>query len=106
MPVNGSYDIMWTTVKMGNGVLVAIGGGWNLPPSYPNYCAATIEITGTEGSLFLDDTPPRQLAEYGEGWNAISDVDHAGRAGGPCPCRADGPGVSSNYSFSLLTLDG
>jgi myo-inositol 2-dehydrogenase/D-chiro-inositol 1-dehydrogenase len=55
-PVNGSYDIMWTTVKMDNGVLVAIGGGWNLPPSYPNYCATTIEITGTEGSLFLDDT--------------------------------------------------
>ena len=55
-PVNGSYDIMWTTVKMDNGALVAIGGGWNLPPSYPNYCATTIEITGTEGSLFLDDT--------------------------------------------------
>jgi myo-inositol 2-dehydrogenase/D-chiro-inositol 1-dehydrogenase len=54
--VNGSYDIMWSTVTMDNGVLVAIGGGWNLPPSYPNYCATTIEITGTEGSLFLDDT--------------------------------------------------
>ncbi len=55
-PVNGSYDVMWTTVTMDNGVLVAIGGGWNLPPSYPNYCATWIEITGTEGSLFLDDT--------------------------------------------------
>jgi predicted dehydrogenase len=55
-PVNGSYDIMWTTVTMDNGVLVAIGGGWNLPPSYPNYCTTWIEITGTEGSLFLDDT--------------------------------------------------
>jgi predicted dehydrogenase len=55
-PINGSYDIMWTTVTMDNGVLVAIGGGWNLPPGYPNYCATWIEITGTEGSLFLDDT--------------------------------------------------
>ena len=55
-PVNGSFDIMWTTVTMDNGTLVAIGGGWNLPPSYPNYCATWIEITGTEGSLFLDDT--------------------------------------------------
>jgi predicted dehydrogenase len=55
-PVNGSYDVMWTTVTMDTGVLVAIGGGWNLPPSYPNYCATWIEITGTEGSLFLDDT--------------------------------------------------
>jgi len=55
-PVNGSYDIMWSTVTMDNGTLVAVGGGWNLPPSYPNYCATWIEITGTEGSLFLDDS--------------------------------------------------
>ena len=55
-PINGSYDIMWSTVTMSDGTLVAIGGGWNLPPSYPNYCATWIEITGTEGSLFLDDT--------------------------------------------------
>ena len=55
-PVNGSHDIMFTTVTMDNGVAVMIGGGWNLPPSYPNYCATWIEITGTEGSLFLDDT--------------------------------------------------
>jgi len=54
--LNDSYDIMWTIVTMDNGTLVAIGGGWNLPPSYPNYCATWIEITGTEGSLFLDDT--------------------------------------------------
>jgi predicted dehydrogenase len=55
-PVNGSYDCMWSIVTMDNGMVVTIGGGWNLPPSYPNYCATTIEITGTEGSLFLDDT--------------------------------------------------
>src|SRR4030081_3791489 len=54
--INGSFDIMWTTVTMDNGALGAIGGGWNLPPSYPNYCATWIEITGTEGSLFLDDS--------------------------------------------------
>src|ERR1700719_780559 len=53
--VNGSYDVMWTTVTMDNGVLVVIGGGWNLPPSYPNYCATWIEITGTYGALVLDD---------------------------------------------------
>ncbi len=55
-PVNGSYDTMWSTVNMDDGSLVMIGGGWNLPPSYPNFCATWIEITGTEGSLFLDDT--------------------------------------------------
>ncbi len=54
--INGSFDVMWTTVTMDDGTLVAIGGGWNLPPSYPNYCATWMEITGTEGSLFLDDT--------------------------------------------------
>ncbi len=91
-PVNGSYDVMWSTIKMDNGVLVAIGGGWNLPPSYPNYCATTIEITGTEGSLFLDDTVARQLAQHREERHPISDVDHAGRAGRPCLCRPDGAG--------------
>ncbi len=55
-PINGSHDIMFTTVTMDNGVMVMIGGGWNLPPSFPNYCATWIEITGTDGSLFLDDT--------------------------------------------------
>tara|TARA_R110002110_G_scaffold30683_20_gene108552 strand:+ start:527 stop:1609 length:1083 start_codon:yes stop_codon:yes gene_type:complete len=54
--LNGSYDCMWTTVTMDDGTLVVIGGGWNLPPSYPNYCGTWIEITGTEGSLMLDDT--------------------------------------------------
>ena len=55
-PINGSHDIMFTTVTMDNGVVVMIGGGWNFPPSFPNYCSTWIEITGTEGALTLDDT--------------------------------------------------
>lgn len=55
-PVNGSYDVMWSTVTMDDGTLVVVGGGWNLPPSYPNFCATWMEITGTEGALMLDDT--------------------------------------------------
>src|SRR6476659_11134328 len=55
-PINGSHDVMFTTITMDNGVVVMIGGGWNFPPSYPNYCATWIEITGTEGALVLDDT--------------------------------------------------
>ncbi len=55
-PVNGSHDVMFTNVTMDDGTAVMIAGGWNLPPSYPNYCATWIEITGTEGSLFLDDS--------------------------------------------------
>ncbi len=53
---NGSFDCMWSTITMDDGTLVVIGGGWNLPPSYPNYCGTWIEITGTEGALILDDT--------------------------------------------------
>ncbi|MEL6963845.1 MAG: Gfo/Idh/MocA family oxidoreductase [Pseudomonadota bacterium] len=53
---NGSFDCMWSTITMDDGSLVVIGGGWNLPPSYPNYCGTWIEITGTEGALILDDT--------------------------------------------------
>jgi predicted dehydrogenase len=54
--LNGSYDCMWSTITMEDGTLVVVGGGWNLPPSYPNYCGTWIEITGTEGALILDDT--------------------------------------------------
>jgi predicted dehydrogenase len=55
-PLNGSFDCQWSIVTMDNGVVVTVGGGWNLPPSYPNYCGTWIEITGTEGALILDDT--------------------------------------------------
>lgn len=55
-PLNGSFDCMWSIVTMDDGTVVTIGGGWNLPPSYPNYCGTWIEITGTEGALILDDT--------------------------------------------------
>jgi predicted dehydrogenase len=55
-PVNGSYDVMFSIVTMDNGTVVMIGGGWNLPPSYPNFCSTWVEILGTEGALILDDT--------------------------------------------------
>jgi len=55
-PVNGSYDVMYSIITMDDGKVVTIGGGWNLPPSYPNYCATWVEILGTEGALILDDT--------------------------------------------------
>src|SRR5947208_2535523 len=54
--INGSYDLMWSIVTMDNGMMVTVGGGWNLPPSYPNFCSTWIEILGTEGALILDDT--------------------------------------------------
>ena len=91
-PVNGSHDIMFTTVTMDNGVAVMIGGGWNLPPSYPNYCATWIEITGTEGALFLDDTQRDNWLNTVTRRPAISDVHHAGRAGRRSVCRRHGAG--------------
>src|ERR1700704_655742 len=66
-PINGSYDVMWSIVTMDNGMLVAIGGGWNLPPGYTNFCSTWVEITGTEGALILDDT-------HREAWlNTVAD---------------------------------
>ena len=79
--VNGSHDIMFSTVTMDNGVVVMIGGGWNLPPSYPNYCATWIEITGTEGALILDDTQRDNWLNTVDQRPAVSNVDHAGRTG-------------------------
>jgi predicted dehydrogenase len=55
-PVNGSFDVMFSIVTFDNGLVATIAGGWNLPPSYPNYCATWVEVLGTEGSLILDDT--------------------------------------------------
>jgi predicted dehydrogenase len=66
-PVNGSYDVMFTVVTFDNGLVANIAGGWNLPPSYPNYCSTWVEILGTEGSLILDDT-------HRDSWlNTVSD---------------------------------
>jgi predicted dehydrogenase len=47
---------MWIIVTMDNGVVITIGAGWNLPPTYPNFSTTWIEIVGTEGALFLDDS--------------------------------------------------
>ena len=68
-PVNGSYDIMWTTVTMDNGVLVAIGGGWNLPRAIPTTappgsrsparrarCSSTIRSATTGSTTVADGT--------------------------------------------------
>src|SRR3954463_12614 len=82
-PVNGSHDVMFTTVTMDNGVVVMIGGGWNLPASYPNYCSTWIVIPGTDGSLFLDDTqrdnwlnPERRGQEFPMSTMPGEQVDH------------------------------
>src|SRR5260221_12894415 len=52
--INGSYDVMRSSVTMDNGMMVTVGGGCNLPPSYPQFYSIWIEILGTEGALILD----------------------------------------------------
>lgn len=49
-------DAQWMIVTMDNGLSVTVGGGWSLPLGYPNYSCTWIEMVGTEGAVFVDDT--------------------------------------------------
>ena len=49
-------DSQWITVTMDNGVSFVVGGGWSLPPGYPNFSRTWIEFIGTEGALLIDDS--------------------------------------------------
>ncbi len=49
-------DLQWINVTMDNGVSFVVGGGWSLPPGYPNFSATWIEMVGTEGAVFVDDS--------------------------------------------------
>ena len=49
-------DAQWITVTMDNGLSFVVGGGWSLPPGYPNFSMTWIEMIGTEGSVFVDDS--------------------------------------------------
>ena len=49
-------DNQWITVTMDNGLSFVVGGGWSLPPGYPNFSSTWIEFLGTEGALLVDDS--------------------------------------------------
>ena len=49
-------DSQWITVTMDNGLSFVVGGGWSLPPGYPNFSTTWIEMIGTEGALLVDDS--------------------------------------------------
>src|SRR5258708_14398761 len=49
-------DLEWITVSMDSGLTFVVGGGWSLPPGYPNFSSTWIEMVGTEGALMVDDT--------------------------------------------------
>ena len=49
-------DQQWITVTMDTGMSIVVGGGWSLPPGYPNFSTTWIEMIGTEGALMVDDS--------------------------------------------------
>jgi len=49
-------DLQWAMVTMDSGLTFVVGGGWSLPPGYPNFSSTWIELVGTEGAVMVDDT--------------------------------------------------
>jgi predicted dehydrogenase len=49
-------DNQWVVVTLDNGFSFVVGGGWSLPPGYPNFSTTWIEMIGTEGALMVDDS--------------------------------------------------
>ena len=49
-------DQQWLSVTMDSGLSFVVGGGWSLPPGYPNFSTTWIEMVGTEGALMVDDS--------------------------------------------------
>jgi predicted dehydrogenase len=49
-------DTQWITVTLDSGLTFVVGGGWSLPPGYPNFSTTWIEMVGTEGALIVDDS--------------------------------------------------
>ena len=52
----GVPDTQWLTVTMDSGLSFVCGGGWSLPPGYPNFSTTWIEMIGTEGAIMVDDS--------------------------------------------------
>jgi len=55
-PRHGVDDYVSMVVTMDDGTVVTIAAGWILPPAYPNFSTTWIEVVGTEGALFADDS--------------------------------------------------
>src|SRR6266700_4646739 len=53
----GVPALQWTMVTLDTGLSFVVGGGWSLPPGYPNFSSTWIEVVGTDGSIMVDDTP-------------------------------------------------
>jgi predicted dehydrogenase len=53
---NDIPDTQWITVTLDSGLTFVCGGGWSLPPGYPNFSTTWIEMVGTEGAVLVDDS--------------------------------------------------
>jgi predicted dehydrogenase len=49
-------DHMWILVTMDDGFTFTVGAGWVLPPGYFNQSSTWLELIGSDGALFIDDT--------------------------------------------------
>jgi scyllo-inositol 2-dehydrogenase (NAD+) len=49
-------DTQWVMVTMDNGISLVVGGGWSLPLGYPNFSTTWIEMIGSDGAVFVDDS--------------------------------------------------
>src|SRR5689334_13634328 len=49
-------DTQWIMLTMDSGVSIVVGGGWTLPPGYPNFSTTWIEMVGTDGAVIVDDS--------------------------------------------------
>jgi scyllo-inositol 2-dehydrogenase (NAD+) len=49
-------DTQWIMVTMDTGLTFVVGGGWSLPPGYPNFSSTWIEFIGSDGALLVDDS--------------------------------------------------
>jgi len=49
-------DSQWIMVTMDSGLSFVVGGGWSLPPGYPNFSSTWIEMVGTDGAVLVDDS--------------------------------------------------
>ena len=59
MRAAGAHDVpdaQWCAVTLDSGLTFIVGGGWSLPPGYPNFSTTWIEMVGTEGAVMVDDT--------------------------------------------------
>ena len=49
-------DTQWLTVTLDSGISFVVGGGWTLPPGYPNFSTTWIEMIGSDGAVMVDDS--------------------------------------------------